>query len=156
MLGEKVLDSFAVESDEKVVKGLGVLPIITEMQLEKKTVQATGFTDLFGSSAKLTGYEVHMGLSKSTQAVSHFAVLNGEKEGCNVDNGKIVGTYLHHVFHNDKFRGDYLNHIREEKGLESLTRTMNINECKQNEFNRLAQYVKQNVDIERIKKMMKK
>ncbi|WP_019241984.1 MULTISPECIES: cobyric acid synthase [Bacillus] len=151
LLGKELLDEYQVESDITKILGLGLLPIVTEMKQDKKTVITNGFTKCFGEEMiPLKGYEVHMGISKTTEYVPCFAFLNGEEEGCCMNNGKIIGTYLHHIFHNNEFRGVFLNQVRATIGLPSIERTLDVEVLKENEYRRLANHVRQNVDIEKI------
>ena len=57
MMGEEILDPQQVEGDIERIPGLGILPVVTTMSGEKRTVQVT--FDYKGQSCQ--GYEIHMG-----------------------------------------------------------------------------------------------
>ncbi|MGM9927765.1 MAG: cobyric acid synthase [Bacillus sp. (in: firmicutes)] len=156
MLGEEILDPFFVESDVASMEGLGLLPIKTEMQKEKKTVVSEGYTDLLGQRVPLKGYEVHMGVSEPTAPIQYFSILNGENAGCWMSDGKIFGTYLHHIFHNDEFRGKYLNMVRSSKGLPHIERSLAMDKLKEQEFKRLADHVRENIDMDKVYRILNK
>lgn len=157
MLGEEIRDPKQVESEVARMEGLKLLPVATEMQADKKTIVSAGFTGCAGIKKRaLKGYEVHMGQTAAHKQVAPFAILNGEAEGCCKDEGKIIGTYLHNVFHNDGFRGDYLNMVRLSKGLPALERTLHMAELKEREYKRLAEHVRKHVDMNKIYSIMNK
>ncbi|MEH6942899.1 cobyric acid synthase [Bacillus sp. JJ722] len=157
MLGEAIHDPEEVESDITKMEGLKLLPVVTEMKVEKKTVVSKGYTECLSyGSNPLKGYEVHMGQSHTLQPIQHFAILNGEKEGCCKDSGKVIGTYLHNVFHNDDFRRNYLNMVRSTKGLPAIESLLHIEELKAKEYERLAAHVKQHINMEKVYELIKR
>ena len=104
MLGEKIIDMTGAETDEAFSEadGLALLPVITEFEEEKETVQTDATVcesdDLFSGlgGTELKGYEIHMG---STRIISkdarRFASVRGaqRRDGC--VRGNVIGTYLH-------------------------------------------------------------
>lgn len=157
MLGEELYDPLEVESEVTRMSGLQLLPVVTEMQAEKKTIVSKGYSDyLVDCTSPLEGYEVHMGHTTALRSIQHFANLNDEQEGCCDRDGKVIGTYLHNVFHNDDFRRHYLNGIRISKGLPEIDRTLHIEELKANEYKRLASHVREHVNLEKIYQLIKR
>lgn len=69
MLGERITDPYGVE-EGGTLRGMELLPMATEMEQEKTRTQVDGtFEELTGvlsvlSGVKLTGYEIHMGMSR--------------------------------------------------------------------------------------------
>jgi len=66
--------------------------------------------------------------------------------------GKIMGTYIHGLFDNHHFRGALLNYLRKRKGL-SLYHSRNQAsrlEKRNKEYDKLANLVRKNLDIEKI------
>lgn len=92
MLGERICDPYAMESDLAEVAGLGLLPIQTELRREKTTrvVQATT-----GRGHAFSAYEIHLGETTVLRTgVEPFARLDqGSPDG--LRSGNVVGTYLH-------------------------------------------------------------
>jgi len=108
MLGQRILDPFAVESAEPEVRGLGLLPIETVFEREKVTVQARGAT-LIGDHP-LEGYQIHMGQTALLDGARPFARLSdGSLDGA--VHGRAWGTYLHGVFNNQDFRAAWLRSL---------------------------------------------
>src|SRR6185369_5079205 len=122
MLGRRVSDPSGVEAAESCeVEGVGLLDVVTIMLTRKETHQATaelhtaGFQVAPRSSKRLEGYEIHMGetiLGPAAQPFAHIIRRSGEElevlDGAVTKDGRIFGTYLHGLFHNDQFRAAYL------------------------------------------------
>lgn len=156
MLGDKLLDPNGIESSYQKLDAIGIFPIQTTLFSEKKTIRTEGNCAIkeYGS-IPLSGYEIHMGQSTALQPIDPFSVLSGENEGCSLHNGQVFGTYLHDVFHNDEFRGIYLNKLRMKKGLNPIERSLRFRQFKENEFNRLADHVRSSINMKTIYEMMK-
>ncbi len=129
MLGTAIEDPYGVEEGGTHF-GLGLLSIQTRMSREKITREATGkliVPELFGepiSSCEVRGYEIHVGQTDYLQNSAPFARIrrNGESEefvldGCTSRNGRVVGTYLHGIFHDDTFRHAFIAAGRSASGL---------------------------------------
>jgi adenosylcobyric acid synthase len=66
--------------------------------------------------------------------------------------GTVIGTYFHGLFFNDHFRQAFLNNLRRHWG---LTETQNSTaNNKDQEYDKLADVVRQNLDISRVYKIM--
>ncbi|WP_076512383.1 cobyric acid synthase [Priestia flexa] len=152
ILGEVISDPNEVESTQKSVKGLGLLPIETVMKTKKRTERVTGRAILHDESYQIEGYEIHMGETTSTKPTVHFAELNGIKEGAVF--GRVIGTYIHDVFQNDGFRRAYLNDIRQQKGLVPIKKTFNSRARKEGSFQKLAAHVRKAIDMKQIYEIM--
>ena len=158
MLGERILDPEGVEGERKEAEGLGLLPCVTVMQPEKAMCQKTGtvgrVTELWEglSGIKISGYEIHMGETKTA----------GEApEGVLQSAGSVFGTYFHGLFENDRFRERFLDILWERRkkknGKEQAGdgfRKYSFAEHKEQEYNRLAQAVRENLDMEQIYRIL--
>jgi adenosylcobyric acid synthase len=110
MLGRRLSDPNAVESDAGAATGLGLLNVATTLTREKVTRQAEGrFFDpsLFGTLApgpRFEGYEIHAGETTLEPGVDPFLLITraGDAEpipdGAVSDDGLVIGTYLHGLF----------------------------------------------------------
>lgn len=103
MLGEYIHDPSGVEDASGSSKGLGYLPIQTELQPTKQLTKNRGVVRLkTGNNTEncsITGYQIHAGVSAFTQSAQHFATLDdGTLDGCISDDEHVVGTYLHGLF----------------------------------------------------------
>lgn len=156
MLGEKIMDPSQIESPYTIMEGFGLFPMVTEMTEMKKTVRVKGFCRMKGfENLLLSGYEIHMGRTQLNRNHQPFSILSGEMEGCTNQEGTLFGTYLHDVFHNDEFRGAYLNKIRKKKGLEPIERSLRFRDLKEREFDRLAEHVRRSIKMDLILEKMK-
>ncbi|HEX6510798.1 MAG TPA: cobyric acid synthase [Chloroflexota bacterium] len=105
MLGQRILDPLSIESEQREIDGLGLLPVETEFTAEKTTTQVRG-TALAGGQP-LEGYRIHMGRTRLLDGAQPFARMSdGSPEGA--IKGRAWGTYLHGLFHNASFRADWL------------------------------------------------
>ncbi|RRJ67618.1 cobyric acid synthase [Paenibacillus oralis] len=71
-------------------------------------------------------------------------------EGVALVNGRVFGTYLHGLFHNDAWRRGWLDGIRTAKGLDPLGATFTAASRKEAAFDRLAEHVRRHVKLEQL------
>ncbi|SDC00844.1 L-threonine O-3-phosphate decarboxylase /adenosylcobyric acid synthase (glutamine-hydrolysing) [Paenibacillus sp. UNCCL117] len=135
-----------------------------------------------GSHYPITGYEIHMGRTSFLEPVEHPFILKpepGELEGESgtgegkpegdypqdrkgqlahdgivTGDGRIWGTYLHGIMHNDDFRRAFLNRIRAGKGLAPLEPELRFLERREAAFDRLAEHVRGSLDMTRLYEMI--
>ncbi|MGV8058798.1 MAG: cobyric acid synthase [Smithellaceae bacterium] len=158
MLGERILDRNATESAKKKTSGLEFLPLVTSFEKEKILSQIKA--EEISSGIVVTGYEIHHGRTRLLNRCRPVFVINerqGRKtqdfDGASSADGKIWGTYMHGVFDTDNFRRNFLNKIRTEKGLQPLVSTaFNLDK----EFDKLADLVRENIDMDYLYKIMRK
>lgn len=154
MLGEEISDPYEVESTHQQVEGLGLIPMKTVMTKHKTTVRSEGVA-LFGEHPiPVSGYEIHMGESHFKEGYQPFVKLMDKNDGVITPDQKVMGTYLHGIFHNDHFREAILNEIREKKGLEPILNRSSFARKKEESFDLLANVVRENIQIERIYQMI--
>jgi adenosylcobyric acid synthase len=119
MLGECIRNA-ALEGtgDGESIDGLGLLPVETRFEAEKRvepvSVDVEGVGPLDGLCGTVTGYEIHMG---RTRLVGEGATTFGPS-GAATD--RVLGTYLHGLFENERAREAFVATVREAAGLESL------------------------------------
>jgi adenosylcobyric acid synthase len=154
MLCRRLLDKAGTDTGKKnhVVQGLGILPMKTEFELEKKTTRSQGqLHDNTGfSPIRIEGYEIHLGSTTPdplTVDFSPFIITDNGSEGVCLEKGKVIGTYFHHLFHHDEWRNAWLNKIREHKGMERKE-VLQMEEKKDIQYNQLAEHVQQHLDID--------
>lgn len=78
-------------------------------------------------------------------AGSFLQTTDGKADGYYGENDRIIGTYLHHLFHNDGWRNQWLNRIRESKGLPNKE-VVHIKDFKDQRFNELARQMKDHIN----------
>ncbi len=148
MLGEEVSDPEQIESTHKAIKGLGLLPIKTILKRTKTTTRSNGYIHFCSEHVFVEGYEIHMGETRRTSNSSSFIHVAHEKDDGTInENETCMGTYFHGIFHNDQFRNVFLNQLRQRKGLASINDRNSFVDKKHSEYDRLAGYIRQSVDI---------
>lgn len=165
ILGQQLEDPFATESSVSSAQGLGLLPIKTVFAKEKSTRQVTGIICRTNNqllrhceNMEIAGYEIHMGISQALSEVESIVNLKGVTEdsswssdGACAASGLTFGTYVHGIFDNDAFRRQLLNNIRTLKGWEPMQlESMSFEHQKNQAYDRLAQHVREHLDIEKI------
>lgn len=167
MLGERLLDPDGVESEQRELAGLGLLPTTTTFRADKKTVRIAGETTasaLFPAAGlPVQGYEIHMGETEFTgAAIRPFAICELPGRGADTGatgmheevaataDGRIWGTYIHGILHNDALRLSWLNSLRAVRGLPIQAQPSEFGVLREQSFDRLAAHFRQYVDMARI------
>lgn len=169
MLGEKILDPHGLEGNIKELKGLCLLDIETIFEEEKITAQVEGEILFAGEgihqnckATKVKGFETHRGRSILGEDVKPFLQINkklGQEvnytDGAISDDGRVFGTYLHGIFDEVNFTQRFIDSILREKGLTPSGNTVKtFEEFKNQEYAKLAKLVKENIDLEKIYKIL--
>jgi adenosylcobyric acid synthase len=153
ILGREIIDC-GIEDTVGTVPCLGLLDAVTRFDLyEKRTVQVrkrvTGGGPILEKiqGQEVTGYEIHMGVTLSGGEAAF-----GD-DGAVAENGIIIGTYLHGIFHNENFRDAFLDYLYERKnpGAPDKGRSM---AQKGDGFQELAGAVEAHLDMEKIWRML--
>ncbi len=160
MLGERIEDPLGVESEDKEVEGLGLLPVITVLAGEKSThrvkVRATlavPFMGLDPASAVITGYEIHMGSSIGTGESPLLIVERDGAEACIEDGAvharlPVFGCYLHGLFENRALREGFVNHLRRMRGFPPLAAERDWEQWREERLDRLARITRSSLDMD--------
>ena len=177
LMGIEVCDPNHVEGDIDRLPGLGLLPVTTTMSGEKITrqvefsllftVDCLQFTDDYSDGSeelaskssvnckpltvnKLKGYEIHMGQTQPFGSAMPSPLLHlsdGRQDGYIVDN-KCMGTYVHGILDNASFV-DFLLQPFAEK-LSQTKASFDYQAFKEEQYDKLADHVRQHVDMQRI------
>ena len=129
MLGVKLQDPLGIESVQGEMDGLGLLPVTTVFTPIKETRRVQG--EVKGGPGLLQdvahipieGYEIHMGRTEGEHINSPIVILDrddrtlGQPEGCIGPSGRIMGTYIHGLFHNAALRQAILHRLASWKGV---------------------------------------
>ncbi|RBW67880.1 cobyric acid synthase [Bacillus taeanensis] len=154
MLGCDIHDPDAIESPNKFMNGLGLLPLSTTITKEKTTLLSEGQLQFNDQIFQVKGYEIHMGETKMVAQNRTLIHLSDRVDGCKSPNENVIGTYFHGIFHNDAFREALLNHIRAKKGLPPIKRRISFKQLREEVFDRLADHVRKHVDMNMIEQKM--
>jgi adenosylcobyric acid synthase len=108
MLGRTVADPDGVEGSAGTAPGLGLLDVETVLTREKTLVSVTGTTS---DGMPFKGYEMHMGVTQGPDCARPFATVEGKPEGAVSANGRVIGTYVHGLFADDRQRSAWLERL---------------------------------------------
>jgi len=157
ILGQRIVDNHRIESDRAETIGLGLLEIETIFHPEKIT-ERVGAVHL-RTGLPVTGYEIHAGRVTGitgSRAVFRIVERNGVRaedfEGARSEDGRVIGTSLHGLFDGADFRRDFIDTLRQAKGLAPLAlngaedRTVDRGAA----FDRVADLLEAHVDMARI------
>lgn len=168
MLGRELLDPWHVEGQEKKLQALGLLDIRTLYQPQKATWRrkAEILTGPFAGE-RLQGYEIHLGLTRGGPGARPWMEFYADEEeeigersaenlaGALSPCGRIMGTYLHHLFHNRSFTRRFFNHIRRMLARAPVAGPVTEEEMRrEREYARLAAHVRKHIQIEKIYRLL--
>jgi adenosylcobyric acid synthase len=153
MMGKAVYDPTGLEGQPGSSEGMSLLPIETTLKAPKTTT----LTHFSWDGRPGAGYEIHMGETIRTAGTPLFSVTERNQNPCRDEDGcvsadkKIMGTYIHGLFNNPAILKSWLNHI----GLNGID-VSNIGgvEARNKEYDLLAEHFEENVDVERIVKLV--
>ncbi|WP_338061899.1 cobyric acid synthase [Virgibacillus indicus] len=111
ILGTEIIDQTQTDAEKGIQaeqsKGMNLISARTFLNLEKNTTRVKG---KYHSHTKLKrrkpieGFEIHSGKTEVLEEAGSFLELDsGRSEGYYGHNGKIIGTYVHHLFHHDEW-----------------------------------------------------
>lgn len=142
IMGKELHDPYCIEGDTQFIPGLGILPTVTTISTEKKTVQCNfKFMDL---PEDCTGYEIHMGQTVSEKP-SPLCIISGNEPDGYFLNPKTWGTYIHGIFDN----GAVVENILGLVGVKAVEK-LDFRQYKDDNYNKLANLVRENIDLEYI------
>jgi adenosylcobyric acid synthase len=106
MLGRSVADPDGIEGSPATVEGLGLLDVVTTLSNDKRLEPVSGTTS---DGVSFSGYEMHMGITEGEDRARPFARLaDGSPEGAVSADGRVIGTYVHGLFADDRQRAAWL------------------------------------------------
>ena len=166
MLGAKLYDPERVESSRTEMDGLGLLPMTTVFAGTKETHRikgrVTGDRGLLAGvkGAPIVGYEIHMGRTTGEGVGIPFSIddradapitTGSAFDGALDSSGRVLGTYIHGLFHNTGLRRGVLQELAHCKGvnLELSDQEVVIDQ----EFDKLADWVRGSLNMDLIYQM---
>jgi adenosylcobyric acid synthase len=106
MLGRVVADPDGIEGPPATVSGLGLFDVATTLSNDKRLEPVSGTTS---DGVSFAGYEMHMGVTEGRDCARPFAQLaDGSPEGAVSADGRVIGTYVHGLFADDRQRAAWL------------------------------------------------
>jgi adenosylcobyric acid synthase len=110
MLGRRLADPEGIEGPAGEVPGLGLLDVETVLTGDKRLVETTG-TSVDGA-VPFRGYEMHVGRTEGPDTVRPtLRFADGRLDGAASADGRVVGTYLHGLFADDRQRAAWIERL---------------------------------------------
>jgi adenosylcobyric acid synthase len=166
MLGARIADPFNAEGGGEI-DGMGLLPVETVFETEKHMTRVSGkfltingiFKDLSGK--KIEGYEVHMGITKpagGSKRCNPLAFITDSVSGAEsfdgAYSGSVYGSYIHGIFDAENISPLIVNALYREAGIEYNGVELSMKRHKENQYDMLANILRDSIDIDRIYKIL--
>ena len=166
MLGQRLSDPHAVDGysleggDGCSMPGLGLLPVDTVFQPQKRTLQVKarvvsdrGFlAPIVG--CEVEGYEIHMGETQGGQPLFEITgtgqTQGRRSEGAVDKTGRIMGTYLHGVFDTPAFREAWLRSL----GWQGAGTLPPLRQVREAAYKRLAGALRDSLDVAQLREII--
>jgi adenosylcobyric acid synthase len=142
MLGGAIHDPGGIEGRAGSAQGLGLLAVETVLAGDKRLEPVSGTT---GDGIAVCGYEMHMGATQGPDCARPFARLaDGSPEGAVSADGRVIGTYIHGLFSDDRQRSAWLQ--RFAAGPSATGYDAAVDET----LDRLAAHLARHIDLDRL------
>jgi adenosylcobyric acid synthase len=106
MLGRIIDDPTGIEGPPATVDGLGLIDVQTTLSADKRLESIRGTSH---DGIPFCGYEMHIGVTDGPDRGRPFARLSdGSPEGAVSADGRVIGTYIHGLFADDRQRSAWL------------------------------------------------
>lgn len=161
MLGETLSDPDHVEAGGSI-RGMGLLPMDTAFADGKTRTRVNGtFCEVGGvldclTGTKLSGYEIHMGVSTLKDGVASMTQIEDfvKKDGTKADgaqHGNVYGTYVHGVFDKEDVAKAVIRGIGRMKGIDTENITgVDFQAFKETQYDILAAELRKHLDMDKI------
>ena len=165
MLGLRIDDPHGVENDGASCtrEGLGLLSATTVLNTEKVTRPVTGLLRVaaFGGQSigapAFRGYEIHVGETTCAESALGFAAITplGSSDvlpdGAVSADGLVVGSYVHGLFDDDRFRHAWVDAVRAACGLAAARANANVAAEREARIDRLAAHLRRSLNMDLIR-----
>ena len=142
MLGRLIRDPAGIEGPPGTCEGLGLLAVETTLSNEKRLEPVHGTS---ADGAPFAGYEMHMGVTEGPDRARPFGRLaDGSPEGAVSADGKVIGTYVHGLFADDRQRAAWL--ARFAAGGATVAYEAQVEDT----LDRLADHLARYIDLDRL------
>ncbi|SFR58733.1 cobyric acid synthase [Thiomicrospira sp. ALE5] len=153
MLGTMINDPNHIESDQTQIPGLGLMDYTTTFYPHKQLINRQGLLQLPGlvEPAKISGYEIHQGITDFNHYAPAIQWQNGDTDGAVSNDNQIFVSYCHGLFDQPEALQTLLNWA----GL-AETETFDLNQQREQQLNRLADTLEQHLDLENILNLLER
>ena len=142
MLGRAIRDPLGLEGPASTAEVLGLLDVETILSSDKRLEPVHGAT---GDGIPFSGYEMHMGVTDGPDRARPFARLaDGSSEGAVSPDGRVIGTYIHGLFVDDRQRSAWLT--RFAAGRTAISYDTLVDDT----LDRLAAHLAAHIDLDRL------
>jgi adenosylcobyric acid synthase len=142
MLGRSIADPAGIEGPPGRADGLGLIDGETVLDGDKRLEPVQGETS---DGTPFAGYEMHMGLTEGADCARPFARLaDGSPEGAVSADGRVIGTYIHGLFADDRQRSAWLERLGAGPS------TVAHDALVESTLDRLAAHLAAQVDLDRL------
>ncbi len=142
MLGRSVSDPAGHEGPPGTVAGLGLLDVATALTDDKRLTETRGAT---ADGVPFAGYEMHIGLTDGPDRARPFAHLaDGAPDGAMSADRRVIGTYIHGLFADDRQRAAWL--ARLGAGAATVSYEAQVEAT----LDRLAAHLAECIDLDRL------
>jgi adenosylcobyric acid synthase len=142
MLGRSVTDPAGHEGPPGAVAGLGLLDVATSLSDDKRLIETRGATH---DGVPFAGYEMHLGVTDGPDRARPFAQLaDGVPDGAVSADGRVMGTYIHGLFADDRQRAAWLARLGAGSATVSYEAQVEAT------LDRLAAHLAECIDLDRL------
>lgn len=147
MLGQTIFDPLGIESDQTNIPGLALMDYTTRMCPNKHLVNRSGLLQLPGlvTAAKITGYEIHQGVTDFSQYAPAIEWQNGDTDGTVSADNQIFVNYCHGLFDQPEALQALLNWA----GLADA-KPFDLNQQREQQLDRLANTFESHLKMDQI------
>ena len=150
------------------MRGLGILPVTTQLMGEKRRTQITGETNAVSgvfealSRRPYEGYEIHMGATEYTPEYAKAVQESGGQVGIpgasvivTSPDGMSAGTYIHGIFDTSEMAGAFVRTIADRAGVKlGASAQMNYREFKETQYDKMADILRAHIDMDELYRIM--
>jgi adenosylcobyric acid synthase len=141
MLGRAISDPAGIEGPPAMANGLGLLDVETVLSDDKRLEPVCGEA----GGVPFSGYEMHMGVTSGADCARRFARLSdGSADGAVSPDGRVIGTYIHALFGDDRQRSSWLTRLGAGPSVIAHDTLVEAT------LDRLAAHIAADVDIDRL------
>ncbi len=148
MLGKDITDPEGIEGRPGSVPGLGLLDLSTVMTVDKRVTETAAMHPASGTRVK--GYEIHLGHTDGPDRARPMFTVDGQPEGAQRGDGRVMGSYIHGMFTEDAFRRAFLASLGASPGVVSYDQTV------EETLDALAEHLATHVDCARLLDLARK
>jgi adenosylcobyric acid synthase len=142
MLGGVIRDPAGIEGLPGSAQGLGLLDVETVLSGDKRLEPVSGTTT---DGNPVRGYEMHMGVTQGPDCARPFARLaDGAPEGAVSSDGRVIGSYIHGLFADDRQRAAWL------KRFAAGPAAVGYDDAIEQTLDRLAAHLARHIDLDRL------